>query len=177
VDNFDYDGLTGSEGVGGHAMFRTRHIDQIASESVKANRRLRARTYLDGTHGRWTFKDERHLIALAASQTPLEVVAVKLKRSVDSVGRKTAAMDISLTVLDEPRPKIGLEAKGSKIARIDVDQVREPGEYAFRDGVIRIKRKHLDIWKKDPDATFTLVRFVPAIGAYQIYGLCPDNLL
>jgi hypothetical protein len=49
VDNFDYDGLTGSEGVGGHAMFRTRHIDQITSESVKANRRLRARTYLDGT--------------------------------------------------------------------------------------------------------------------------------
>jgi hypothetical protein len=102
------------------------------------------------THGRWTFKDERHLIALAASQTPLEVVAVKLKRSVDSVGRKTAAMDISLTVLDEPRPKIGLQAKGSKIARIDVDQVREPGEYAFRDGVIRIKRKHFRYLEKRP---------------------------
>jgi hypothetical protein len=55
----------------------------------------------------WTFKDERHLIALAASQTPLEVVAVKFKRSVDSVRRKAAAMSISLTVLDEPRRRSG----------------------------------------------------------------------
>ena len=77
------------------------------------------------------FKDERHLIALAASQAPLEVVTVKFKRSEDSVLRKAAAMNISLTVLDEPRPKIGLEAKGSKIAWIDVDQVREPGVVCF----------------------------------------------
>jgi hypothetical protein len=97
------------------------------------------------THGRWTFKDERLLIALAASQTPLEIVAVKFKRSVDSARRKTAAMEISLPVLDKPRPKIGLKAKGSKIAWIDVDPVSEPGEYVFRDGIIRIKRKHLDI--------------------------------
>ena len=123
------------------------------------------------THGRWTFKDERHLIALAASQTPLEVVAVKFNRSVDSVRRKTAAMGISLPVLDEPRPKIGLEAKGSKIAWIDVDQVRESGEYAFRDGVVRIKRQHLNIWKKDPNATFTLVRLLPTTSPYQIYEL------
>ncbi len=128
------------------------------------------------THGRWTFKDERYLIALAASQTPLEIVAVKFHRSVDSVRRKTAALGISLPVLDEPRPKIRLEAKGSKIALIDVDQVSEPGEYAFRDGVIRIKRKHLNIWKSDPEATFTIVRFVPATGAHQIYGLCADDL-
>jgi hypothetical protein len=115
------------------------------------------------THRRWTFKDERHLIALAASQTPLEVVAVKFKRSVDSVRRKVAAMGISLTVLDEPRPKIGLKAKakGSKIAWIDVDQVSESGEYAFRDGVITFKRKHLDIWKESPDATFTLSASYP----------------
>jgi hypothetical protein len=125
-------------------------------------------------HRRWTFKDERHLIALAASQTPLEVVAVKFKRSVDSVRRKAAAMGISLTVLDEPRPKIGLEAKGSKIGWIDVDQVRETGEYTFRDGVITIKRKHLDIWKESPDATFTLVRFLPATSGLQKYGLVQD---
>jgi hypothetical protein len=123
------------------------------------------------THRRWTFKDERRLIALAASQTPLEVVAVKFNRSVDSVRRKTAAMEISLPALDKARPKIGLKAKGSKIAWIDVDQVSEPGEYDFRDGIIRIKRTHLDIWKKDPDATFTLVRFVPTTGVVQIYGL------
>ena len=123
------------------------------------------------THGRWTFKDERHLIALAASQTPLEVVAVKFNRSVDSVRRKTAAMGLSLPVLDGPRPKIGLEAKGSKIAWIDVDQVRESGEYAFRDGFVRIKRQHLNIWKKDPNATFTLVRLLPTTGPYQIYEL------
>jgi hypothetical protein len=123
------------------------------------------------THGRWTFKDERHLIAFAASQTPLEVVAVKFNRSVDSVRRKTAAMGLSLPVLDGPRPKIGLEAKGSKIAWIDVDQVSEAGEYAFRDGVVRIKRAHLAIWKKDPNATFTLVRLFPTTGTYKIYEL------
>jgi hypothetical protein len=32
----------------------------------------------------------------------------------------------------------------------------------------------LDIWKKDPDALFTLVRLVPTTGAVQIYGLSPD---
>ena len=129
------------------------------------------------TRGRWTFKDERHLIALAESQTPLEVVAVKFNRSVDSVRRKTAAMEISLPALDKARPKIGLKAKGSKIAWIDVDHVSEPGEYDFRDGIIRIKRKDLELWKKDPGAEFTLVRFIPTTGAVQIYGLLPDNLL
>ena len=127
-------------------------------------------------HGRWTFKDERRLIAFAASQTPLEVVAVKLNRSVDSVRRKTAAMEISLPALDKARPKIGPKAKGSKIAWIDVDHVSEPGEYDFRDGIIRIKRKDLELWKKDPGAEFTLVRFIPTTGAVQIYGLLPDSL-
>ena len=84
-------------------------------------------------------------------------------------------MQISLPNLEKPRPKIGLKAKGSKIAWIDVDQVSEAGEYYFRDGIIRIKRKDLEIWKKDPDAKFTLVRFIPTIGAVQTYGLLPDN--
>ncbi|MEA2918326.1 MAG: hypothetical protein QOJ15_10407 [Bradyrhizobium sp.] len=53
---------------------------------------------------------------------------------------------------------------------VDVDKVEEVGEYAFRDGVIIIKRKHLDVWKRSPDATFTLVRFVPA-SALPKYGL------
>ena len=128
------------------------------------------------TQGRWTFKDERHLIALAASQTPLEVVAVKFNRSADSVRRKAAAMEISLPALDKPRPKIALKAEGSKIAWIDVDHVSEPGEYDFRDGIIRIKRKDLEVWKKDPGAKFTLVRFIPTTGAVQIYGLLPDSL-
>jgi hypothetical protein len=116
------------------------------------------------------------LIEVAASQTPLEVVAVKFGRSVESVLRKTAAMEISLPVLDKPRPRIGLKAKGNKIAWIDVNRVSEPGEYDFRDGVIRIKCKHLDIWKKVPDATFTLIRFVPMTGTVQIYGLSSDSL-
>ena len=127
------------------------------------------------THGRWTFKDERDLIVFAASQTPLEVVAVKLNRSVDSVRRKTSAMEIYLPALDKAHPKIGLKAKGSKIAWIDVDQVSEPGEYDFRDGIIRIKRTHLDIWRKDPGTTFTLVRFVPTTGVAQIYGLMAEQ--
>jgi hypothetical protein len=129
------------------------------------------------TRGRWTFKDERHLIMLAASQTPLEAVADKLNRSVHSVLRKTAAMEISLPALDKPRPKIGLKAKGGNLAWIDVDKVSEPGEYFFRDGIIRIKRKDLELWKKDPGAKFTLVRFIPTTGTVQIYGLLPDSLL
>src|SRR6202165_2366037 len=36
VGNFDYDGLTGPEGVGGHAVLQTPHIPQIISESLKA---------------------------------------------------------------------------------------------------------------------------------------------
>ena len=111
-------------------------------------------------------QDERRLIAL------LEAVAVKLNRSVDSVRR-----ELSLHTLNKPRPKIELEDKGSKIAWIDVEHVSEPGEYKFRDGIIRIKRKHLNTWKKDPDATLTLVRFVPSTSPFQIYGLYPDNFL
>lgn len=97
------------------------------------------------THGRWTIKDERYLIALAISRTPLEVVAVIFNRSVDSLLKKTAAMEISLPSLDGPRPKIGLKAKGSKIAWIDVDRVSKAGEYGFRDGIIRIKHRDLEI--------------------------------
>jgi hypothetical protein len=85
-------------------------------------------------------------------------------------------MEMSLPTLEEPRPNIGLKAKGSKIAWIDVDQVWEAGEYYFRDGIIRIKRKDLEIWKKDPDAKFTLIRFIPTTGAVQTYGLLPDSL-
>jgi len=126
------------------------------------------------THGRWSFKHERHLTAIAASLTPLEVAATKLKRSEASVRRKTAAMGISLKVLNKPRPKIGMNSKGTKIAWTDVDKVEEVGEYAFRDGVIIIKRKHLDVWKRSPDATVTLVRFVSASTPPK-YGLATDN--
>jgi hypothetical protein len=121
---------------------------------------------------------------MAASQTPLEAIAVRLNRSVNSVRRKAAAMEISLPALDKPlpsldkpHPTIGLKAKGGKLAWIDVDRVSEPGEYYFRDGIIHIKRRHLNIWKKDPDARLTLVRFVPTTGDVQIYGLfLPGNL-
>ena len=127
-------------------------------------------------HGRWTFKDERYLIVLAASRTPLEVVAVIFNRSVESVLKKLAAMEISLPSLDSFGPKIGLKAKGSKFAWADVDHVSKPGEYDFRDGVIRIKHRDLEIWKKDPDAKLTLIRFIPTTGAVQTYGLLPDSL-
>ena|ERR1700687_5438787 len=126
------------------------------------------------THRRWTFKEERHLIALAASQTPLAVIAFEFKRSVASVLRKAAAMGISVTFLDDPRPKIGSKTKGSKITWFDVDQVGETGEYAFRDGVITIRHRHLEIWKRSPDTRFTLVRFLPATSGLQKYGLVQD---
>lgn len=85
-------------------------------------------------------------------------------------------MEISLPTLEKARPKIGLKAKGNKIAWIDLDQVSEAGEYYFRDGIIRIKRKDVEIWKKDPDAKFTLIRFIPTTGAVQTYGLLRDSL-
>jgi hypothetical protein len=78
-------------------------------------------------------QDERRLIAL------LEAVAIKLNRSVDSVRR-----ELSLDTLNKPRSKSKLEKQGSKIAWIDLEHVSEPGEYKFRDGIIRIKRKHQD---------------------------------
>ena len=71
---------------------------------------------------------------------------------------------------------MGLKAKGSEIAWIDVDQVSQPGEYDFRDGIIRIKWKDLEIWKKDRDAKLTLIRFIPTAGAIQLYALSPDYL-
>jgi hypothetical protein len=69
-----------------------------------------------------------------------------------------------------------MKGKGSEINWFDVDRVSKPGEYDFRDGIIQIRRKHLDIWKNDPAATLTLVRFVPTIGTRQTYGLS-DNLV
>jgi hypothetical protein len=108
-------------------------------------------------------QDERYL---------MEAVSIKLNRSVNSVRK-----ELPLPTLNEPRPETKLEEQRSKIAWVNVEKVSEPGEYKFRDGVIRIRRKHLNTWKKDPDATFTLVRFVPSIGTLQIYGLYPDKFL
>jgi hypothetical protein len=113
-----------------------------------------------------TLRVERRSIA------PLEAVAIKLNGSADSVAREP-----SLHTQNKPRSSGKLEEKGSKIAWIDVEHVAEPGDYKFRDGIVRIKRKHLTTWKKNPDATFTLVRFVPSVGNFQMYGLYPDNFL
>jgi hypothetical protein len=40
-------GRCGWPTAGKHAVFQTRHIHQITSESLQSNRRLRARTYFD----------------------------------------------------------------------------------------------------------------------------------
>jgi hypothetical protein len=57
-----------------------------------------------------------------------------------------------------------------------VNKVEEVGEYAFRDGVIIIKRSHLDVWKRNPNARLGLVRFVPESSPPK-YGLDMDNLI
>ena len=41
-----------------------------------------------------------------------------------------------------------------------MDHVSEPSEYDFRDGIIRIRRKDVELWKEDLGAKFTLVRFI-----------------
>ena len=69
------------------------------------------------------------------------------------------------------RTAVSTRRKGSEINWFDVDQASEPGEYNFRDGMIQIRRKHLDFWKKDPTAMLILVRFLPTIGTRQAYGL------
>ena len=114
-------------------------------------------------------------MALADCDTPLQIVARKLNRSVASVRKKAAEMGISFPVLDEPLPRIGLRSVGGQFTWKDVDHVVVAGEYPFRDGIITIKSKHLNVWKKNPDAKFTLTRFLPANPGSQKYGLASDN--
>ena len=48
-----------------------------------------------------------------------------------------------------------------KIEWSDLNNVQEAGQYPFRDGVITVLELELAIWRKDPEALFTVMRKNP----------------
>jgi len=49
----------------------------------------------------------------------------------------------------------------------DLNNVREAGDYPFRDGSITVTFAEIAIWKKDPTARFQLMRKYPIQGAFK----------
>src|SRR3984885_181207 len=49
----------------------------------------------------------------------------------------------------------------------DLNNVREAGDYPFRDGRITVTFAEIAIWKKDPTARFQLMRKYPIQGAFK----------
>jgi len=48
-----------------------------------------------------------------------------------------------------------------KIEWSDLNNVQEAGQYPFRDGVITVLELEIAIWRKDPEALFTVMRKNP----------------
>ena len=48
-----------------------------------------------------------------------------------------------------------------KIGWPDLNNVQEAGQYPFRDGVITVLELEIAIWRKHPNALFTLMRKNP----------------
>ena len=48
-----------------------------------------------------------------------------------------------------------------KIEWSDLNNVQEAGQYPFRDGVIAVLELEIAIWRKDPEALFTVMRKNP----------------
>ena len=48
-----------------------------------------------------------------------------------------------------------------KIGWSDLNNVQEAGQYPFRDGVITVLELEIAIWRKHPEALFTLMRKNP----------------
>ena len=48
-----------------------------------------------------------------------------------------------------------------KLAWSDLNNVREPGRYPFRDGFITVLEIELAIWRSNPNARFDLMRKNP----------------
>jgi hypothetical protein len=49
----------------------------------------------------------------------------------------------------------------------DLNNVREAGDYPFRDGTITVTFAEIAIWKRNPDAKFQLMRKYPIQGAFK----------
>jgi hypothetical protein len=52
-------------------------------------------------------------------------------------------------------------SRSLKIGWSDLNNVKEAGQYPFRDGVITVLELEIAIWRKDPEALFALMRKNP----------------
>jgi hypothetical protein len=64
-----------------------------------------------------------------------------------------------------------------KIEWSDLNNVQEAGQYPFRDGVITVLEPEIAIWRKHPEALFTLMRKNPVrdpveyvLGKHEVPG-------
>ena len=100
----------------------------------------------DNFFKRWTSKRVREP---AASSAPLSEIAGMLART------ELATMD---------RNELGPPAAINKITWQKAGRVTEPGRYMFRFGWLTVTADDLAIWRRFPDATFTLVRTAKEAG-------------
>jgi hypothetical protein len=49
----------------------------------------------------------------------------------------------------------------------DLNNIEQPGDYPFRDGMINVTFSEIAIWKKNPDAQFCLMRVHPIRSVFK----------
>ena len=54
-----------------------------------------------------------------------------------------------------------------KIGWDDLDRPDRAGNYPFEEGVVNVRLREVEIWKKHPDAVFLATRFEPAPGRVE----------
>ena len=95
-----------------------------------------------------------------------------LKSKLDAVCTELAAYVVQSASTDRSRsrddPEVSYRAarRGSgytslKIGWSDLNNVQEAGQYPFRDGMITVLELEIAIWRKHPNALFTLMRKNP----------------
>jgi hypothetical protein len=62
-----------------------------------------------------------------------------------------------------------------RISWDDLDRPDHAGSYPFAEGLVNVRRREVEIWKKHPDAVFLATRFEPAAGRVQ-YALSTFEL-
>jgi hypothetical protein len=62
-----------------------------------------------------------------------------------------------------------------RISWDDLDRPRRAGSYPFAEGLVNVRAREVEIWKKHPDAVFLATRFEPAPGGVQ-YALSTFEL-
>jgi hypothetical protein len=62
-----------------------------------------------------------------------------------------------------------------RISWDDLDRPHRAGSYPFAEGIVNVRLREVEIWKKHPDAVFLATRFEPAPGGVQ-YALSTFEL-